>query len=504
MTRPWKLAALAALCLGLVVGWIDVGATDVQGPVLLLMLASFIVALGSRAPVWIIAVAATLGMPIVAIGAWVATGASEPRFAMLIAVVPAFLASFAGRRIGRVIRSTAGSLATAEIIEKGNAVAELAHRPWHERSAEPAYLVGGALLGCALIGAVPVYATSVARGQPLGWWVTTWWQVVSFVAWAMLAPFLLRAWRRMRSADNVGVAPAELVVHGAIVACIAATHALVLPLLTRALMVPLGPDGLHGAVLWAFAALLPLDALTYCLIIGLGHASNASRRARAAASREAAVRGELATTRLASLRAQLRPHFLFSALNAATVLTRRGDAESAASVLARLADLLRYVLRGADDDQAGDRRSPTSDDFVRLGDEITFAESYIAIECERFPDRLRASTDAGLEARSALVPHLLLQPLVENAVQHGIGARMGAGTVTIRAMRVDDTLHVMVDDDGPGLRVVTATPARAGTGFGLSNTRARLATIYGDRAELTLDARPGGGTTARIVMPYRA
>lgn len=501
MKPPWKLAALAALCLGLVVGWIDLGATDVQGPLLLLMLASFIVALGSRAPVWIIALAATLGLPLVAIGAWVATGTGDPQWAMLIALVPALLAAFAGRAIGTLIRSTAGSLATAEIIEKGNANADIPHGAWHERPAEPAYLVGGALLGCALVGAVPVYATSVARGQPITWWVTTWWQVVSFVAWALAAPFLLRAWRRMRREDGVGVAPAELLVHGTIIACIAATHALVLPLLTRALMVPLGPSGLRGAVTWAFAALLPLDTLTYCLIIGLGHASNASRRARAAATREAAVRGELATTRLASLRAQLRPHFLFNALNAATVLTRRGDAESAAGVLARLADLLRYVLRGAEDDVAGERRSPASDDLVRLGDEITFAESYLAIERERFPDRLRTSTDAGADARAALVPHLLLQPLVENAIQHGIGARIGAGNVTIRALRDGDTLHVMVDDDGPGLRVVT--PAPVGNGIGIANTRARLSTIYGGRADLSLDARPGGGTSAHIVLPYR-
>ncbi len=503
MTPPWKLAAFSALCLGLVVGWIDLGATEFQGPLLLLMLAAFIVALGSRAPAWIIAAAATLGPPLAAYVSLIGTDIGDPRWVTLLAFVPALLAAYAGRAISTLIRSTAGALPTAEIIEKGGATATSFARPWHERPAEPAYLVGGALLGCALVGAVPVYATSVAREQPLAWWVTTWWQVVSFVAWAMAAPFLLRAWRRMRREDGVGVSPGELVMHGAIIACIAATHALVLPLLTRGLMVPLGPGGTRDAVLWALAAVLPLDALTYCLIIGLGHASNASRRARAAASREAAVRGELATTRLASLRAQLRPHFLFNALNAATVLVRRGDAEKAANVLSRLAELLRYVLRGADDDLAGDRRaSPASDDLVRLGDEISFAESYLAIERERFPDRLRASTDASPDARAALVPHLLLQPLVENAVQHGVGARIGAGKVAIKAHRVDDRLHVMVDDDGPGPHGIALVTS--GNGIGLANTRARLATIYGGRAELSLETRPGGGASAHIVLPYRA
>jgi sensor histidine kinase YesM len=252
--------------------------------------------------------------------------------------------------------------------------------------------------------------------------------------------------------------------------------------------------------MWALAAYLPLDALTYCLIVMLGHASDAKVLARVVAERESAVRGELATMRLASLRAQLRPHFLFNALNAATVLARRGDADSVTRVLNRLAELLRYVLRDAEDNPGDDNKA-----MARLGDELDFADSYLAIERERFPDRLRATSEITLDARAALVPHLLLQPLVENAVHHGIGVRVGAGTVTIRAWRIEQVLHVTVENDGPSPTALARDESgRTTHGIGLANTRARLRTLYGDDAALTLDAPPDGGAIAHIVLPYRA
>jgi LytS/YehU family sensor histidine kinase len=287
---------------------------------------------------------------------------------------------------------------------------------------------------------------------------------------------VLRAWRTLRR-DGGSVTLAEVSTHAAIIAGIALLHAVALPLLTRVLFVPLGPSGMPSATAWALSAYLPLDALTYSLTIMLAHASDAK-------ALERVVRGELATTRLASLRAQLRPHFLFNALNAATVLTKRGDAESAVRVLSQLAELLRYVL-------ADDRAS------VRLSDELTFAESYLAIERERFPDRLRVTTEISADSRDALVPHLLLQPLVENAVQHGVSARVGQGAVVIRSWRIDDELHVTVENDGPPYVAGNAT-----SGIGLANTRARLTTIYGERGTLTLAARPEGGAVAHVTLPY--
>jgi two-component system LytT family sensor kinase len=486
-TRSTIWVAIALLA-GLAVGWLDVSASEVQGPLLLLMLAAFAIAFLSRTPAWLVALAVTLGLPL----AHLIHGSGDAQWGMLIALVPTLIASYSAKGVVALIGATSSTLVSPE---------QRTDNPeaWYERPASTPSLLGAALLGCALVGAVPVYATNAARGQPFTWWLTIIWQILSFLAWVIVAPLVLRTWRHSRRNGIRAVTPSEIATHAAVVVGIAFMHAAALPLVTRLLFIPLGPDGIPAAMQWAFAAYLPLDALTYCLVIMLAHASDANAIARAAAERESAVRGELATSQLATLRAQLRPHFLFNALNAATVLTRRGDVESAARVLSRLAELLRYVLRGAEGDTTvGD------DGMARLGDELDFADSYLAIERERFPDRLHVETEITADARAALVPHLLLQPLVENAVQHGIGAHIGSGTVTIRAWRIAEALHVSVENDGPQTTMPADTSnGRTTHGIGLANTRARLSTIYGSKAQLELSARPEGGVAARIILPYR-
>ena len=277
MPQPWKLATALALLSGLAVGWLDVHAIEVQGPLLVLMLAAFTLALLSRAPTWLLAIAVGAGLPLGHVISSAVGRGGETQWGMLIAVIPSLLAALGGRGVGTLIRSTSTTLADSETSNADHA--------WYDRPTAPTYLLGAALLGCAVIGAAPVYATSVARGQPFTWWVTTIWQIISFFAWAFAAPLVLRVWGSMRREDAQGVTPTDLAVHAAIVAGIALLHALVLPLFTRALFIPLGTSGIGGAATWALAAYLPLDALTYCLIVGLGHASDANRRARAAEMR---------------------------------------------------------------------------------------------------------------------------------------------------------------------------------------------------------------------------
>jgi signal transduction histidine kinase len=400
----------------------------------------------------------------------------KPQFAMLLVALPLLVAASAGRGIASVITSTSASLGG----DDDDGVLHLS----------ASQLLGAALIGCALAGLVPVYATLLVRGQPHAWWVATIWQVLTLIAWAVATPFLFRFWRRVRAVNASGVSAEELVMHAGILLCIGAQHAIVIILVTRLLFIPLGPMPTVQSTAWAFAAYLPIDALTYCLIVSLSHAYDAGRQLRAATAREAAVRGELATTRLSSLQAQLRPHFLFNALNAATVLARRGDAERSGDVLARLSDLLRYVLRGAG--------APETPGYVRLDEELAFADAYLAIERERFADRLHPVIDADDDARNALVPHLVLQPLVENAIHHGVDARIAAGHVRVAAQRDDDRLILTVDDDGPGPGDVEPK------GIGLANTTSRLATLYGDKASVNLSQRKEGGTRATIVIPYVA
>ena len=206
----------------------------------------------------------------------------------------------------------------------------------------------------------------------------------------------------------------------------------------------------------------------------------------------AAREGELALTRqeaagdrarLAALQAQIRPHFLYNALNTISCLVRtRPDA--ARSLLGRLADLYRRTLRSGSDD-------------VTLAEELETLESYLEIERARFGDRLRVEVDVEESARDANVPPLLLQPLVENAILHGLSPRPEGGTVVVAARREAGNLVLEVRDDGVGYD-------GAARGVGLTNVADRLAVRSGVAGCLEVDGEPGRGTRVRLVLPQAA
>jgi hypothetical protein len=461
---PWLAIALA---LGLVAGWLDRGASEVEGPLLALMATAFLTAMPRGAPAWGIAAATALGLPLAHIAGRALGDPTGASWGMLVALVPVTVAAYVGSGVGAAMQRTSATV-------------------------DRRFAIGGVLLASAAIGFGPVYASLVARSQPFARWVATLWQLVTLVAWAVAASVVLHRWRhtRARSGDEIGAD--EIVAHALTVAGIAAAHALLLPTGTRALFIPLGTVSFVGAVGWAFIAYLPLDALTYAALCAVAYSADADRRARAAATRERAMQGELAVARLAALRAQLRPHFLFNALNTASVLAGRGDADGARRVFTGLGDLLRYVTRWTD---ATDCRDTGR---VALRDELAFVTQYLAVERERFPEQLRATIDVAPDVEDVPIPALLLQPLVENAIVHGVGGRIGAGEVTVRAWLEGDALHLTVEDDGPG---PGATPNGDTTGIGLANTRARLAMLYGPAASLTLDRRPAGGGITHVTLP---
>ena len=200
------------------------------------------------------------------------------------------------------------------------------------------------------------------------------------------------------------------------------------------------------------------------------------------------LRAQLARAQLSALKSQLQPHFLFNTLNAIMVLVRQQKVEDAEQTLARLSDLLRYVLDDSDAQEAP------------LGRELDYLRLYLSIEEVRFRDRLRVEVAVDASLLDAAVPHMGLQPLVENAIRHGIGRRSTAGTIRVTAARAGDSLVIQVCDDGPG--VTPSAAARPGA-IGLANTRARLAQLYGERASLTLANRPEGGAVATVRLPYR-
>lgn len=231
---------------------------------------------------------------------------------------------------------------------------------------------------------------------------------------------------------------------------------------------------------------LPYSVFMYFAVLGCVYAFTYFAEARAREAHAARLSSQLAESRLNALRMQLNPHFLFNSLNAIGVLVRDQQTAAASRMIELLADVLQTVLRA-------DSRHE-----IPLGDEIRFVEQYLAIEQVRFSDRLRVAWSVDASVRSALVPGFILQPLVENALRHGIAKRSEPGTIEIAAHREGDSLVLSVTDDGPG---VPASPNEAGVG--LTNTRERILTMYGPVASLVLDSRHRVGTVATIRLPYR-
>jgi len=223
--------------------------------------------------------------------------------------------------------------------------------------------------------------------------------------------------------------------------------------------------------------------IIYALIVCGHYAYDYYRKYREREIRAVELEGRLAQAELQNLKMQLHPHFLFNTLNSISVLMMR-DVGLANRMLIRLSDLLRITL-----DSAGSQ-------MVSLKQELDFLRGYLEIEQTRFQDRLTVKIDVSAAALDARVPNLILQPLVENAIRHGITIRTGAGLVQIRAAVEDGTLQMQVSDDGPGLDHAFKK------GIGLTNTEARLKQLYGAAHKFKLENLPSGGLLVTIAVPY--
>ncbi len=275
-----------------------------------------------------------------------------------------------------------------------------------------------------------------------------------------------------------GIVARHLPIHlvGAILLCVAWAGAGILFSLAMFGSTPYG----GGAVSWLFTT-LPFGVAVYFAVLGVAHA--------AAFFLEAQERkAQLAEARLGALRMQLQPHFLFNSLNAIAVTVRDRDTETATRLIEQLGDVLRRVMRTD--------RPPE----VTLAEELEFVRQYLAIEEVRFSDRLRPAFDIDPGVERAAVPEFVLQPLVENALRHGLARRVTATLLKIEAHRDGEELVLRVTDDGPG---PGDAPGEVTTGVGLMNLRGRLASLYGARARLELVATPGRGAAATVRLPYR-
>lgn len=244
----------------------------------------------------------------------------------------------------------------------------------------------------------------------------------------------------------------------------------------------------RDALAFQFGFYFTVDLLVYAAIAGgylalLYHADSIERERV-----EARLEASLSEARLDALRAQLNPHFLFNTLNTISTLALENDDRSVADAIGRLGDLLRATLEGDGSQE------------ILLDRELDLLDSFLAIQKARFADRLTVEQSIDPDARRALVPPLVLQPLVENAVTHGIGAIEGPGWIRVSADRENGRLALIVEDSGPGFPKEAPRP----DAVGLANTRARLTELYGPDATLSFgDAVDTEGGRVEIHLPFR-
>ncbi|HEU0076173.1 MAG TPA: histidine kinase, partial [Longimicrobiaceae bacterium] len=232
---------------------------------------------------------------------------------------------------------------------------------------------------------------------------------------------------------------------------------------------------------------VPTVCTAYLGLLGLGYALQLARRHGERELSERRMEAQMAEARLAALKMQLHPHFLFNTLQSVSTLMHR-DVDAARTVLGLLRDLLAATL---------EREAQQE---VALEQELRVLELYTGIERVRFGDRLGVEVRVDPAAGGALVPHLLLQPLVENAIRHGISCRRGPGRVEVEVAPGDGGLRIVVRDDGAGY---TEGRPGSGGGIGLANTRARLAALYGASHRFDIGRAEGGGTRVAITLPLR-
>lgn len=191
--------------------------------------------------------------------------------------------------------------------------------------------------------------------------------------------------------------------------------------------------------------------------------------------------------RLAALSSQINPHFLFNTLNSVASLIRLNP-EQARQVVYKLSKILRRLLR-------------QQDNLITLGEELGFIEDYLSIEMVRFGDKLRFVKEVEPDTLDLLVPSMLLQPLVENSIRHGLASKVDGGTIRVRGRRLGNQLQIVVEDDGVGIPETRLARMFEQGGIGVNNVNERLKVLYGDSYRMWIDSRPGEGTSTGIEIP---
>ena len=363
-------------------------------------------------------------------------------------------------------------------------------------------VAAGATVIAGFFGAQKLVGSAVRGRQPA--WVEILGSELYY--WYLLAAFLpVVVWLagRVRIRRNGGLPAVAL--HSAAAVAIGVVHS-VLYYAPLALLWGEPDAPVAGAVLRQLPTAVMTVFWKYWVLVGIYYAFDYHRKYRERQEHAAALERSLMEARLEALRMQLHPHFLFNTLHTVSMLNFE-DPATANRVLSRLSELLRMALDGQGKQE------------VPLARELEFVRRYLEIEAIRFEDRLRVEFDVPVGLLDARVPNLILQPLVENAVKHGLAPRRTPGRIEVAARRSGDGLVLAVSDDGPGTRPSDRPPDRVpgagsagrdavlpdtrGRGIGLENTRERLDTLYGAAGRLELESSGDGGFRAVVRLPYR-
>lgn len=324
--------------------------------------------------------------------------------------------------------------------------------------------------------------SQLSEGQAPNWWRVGVWNFSDFYLWMLLVPLV--AWLGRQAADGGWRRYAAVHVPASLALSLAQllAHLAIFWNLSGPGRAPVSSFG--GFLRMQFAYSYHFALLLYWVILMVLRGLESRRRLRDERLRSAQLETQLAQAQLRTLRVQLQPHFLFNTLNAISALAL-ADPHQARLMISRLSDLLRLTL---------EERHALE---VPLSRELELLRCYLDIQQVRFQDRLSTQLDVAADTVRAAVPSMILQPLVENALRHGLLDKPEAGRLQIVSRREGGQLYLRVDDDGLGL------PDGVAEGLGLGNTRTRLQVLFGDAASVLLARRAEGGTRVELRFPYR-
>src|SRR5450755_1247475 len=336
----------------------------------------------------------------------------------------------------------------------------------------------------AFLSAAGAHVYTASMGSPESWAQLLAWNITISFVWSLLTPVVYALARRFtfdRSSWKLAL-PLHLAASAVLTLAGAALIVSLFPLVTwtKETHAPFLPHTFSRAL---------MDFQRYWYVLLITQAIGYYGKYRERELQSSQLEAQLARAQLEVLKIQLEPHFLFNTLNSIAALARN-DGEAAEHMTLQLADLLRMSLDGVGVHE------------VPLHQELMFLQKYIDIQQTRFHDRLRVETDIDPRTLDTLVPNLILQPLVENAIRHGIGPRRAPGLIRIATWRDNDDVWMEIRDDGTGL--MRGRGVMPPEGVGLRNTRGRLQQLYNENHAMVLEDTPGGGCTVKIRVPYRS